>query len=627
MFDVLKRMSLLLFLVIPFFCFSQKSTTYDVKDSGSKFSKKCEDYLEVYKKLPKEVRYGVEIVDGVIFFYIPNDQFFNLIFDKNSDGIARDQYKCDAATVFTKSSMNRGFLMPPMYRKEMIENTLYSEFGHVIVRYGMLPSNFDASNIECNLLVLQKKYLCSYHAFTNLDFSDWRLLEMGLYRDSLTLDELNQVQREISKTISVIVPFEKNSAELDNLKIRPLYDSLRLTDYNIKAINISSYTSVEGSRERNLTLQEGRSKSIVKALQEFQRPEIISRIEVSENWVEFFKDIENTKFSYLEQLSKEQIKEALNKTKLVEDLEPILKNHRKAIIELKLLKKFSEEENDPLLLKRFFDQSIENQDIQQALYIQSIIFEKLGDDQLPQDFIGQLEVPQESLFGQLLNNFAIYNFESNDLFIEENIENFEKLLEILPDNVKINYNLTVLQLKAMSKDDEEEHHADVKKSIERLEKMGVDKSLVKRLWVNYHILMTQYFQLKKDYARKDKSLKEVFWLYSKLKWDDSELLRLAKYMANYSKYDWAEKVLEKRVRELDADKDLVFYYLKLTMSNKNKTRHQAYRQFMLNAVEKDTKRFCDMFLPTAQGGYTFQLLDDPYLRKTYCENCNNQFID
>jgi hypothetical protein len=495
------------------------------------------------------------------------------------------------------------------------------------VRYGMLPSNFDASNIECNLLVLQKKYLCSYHAFTNLDFSDWRLLEMGLYRDSLTLDELNQVQREISKTISVIVPFEKNSAELDNLKIRPLYDSLRLTDYNIKAINISSYTSVEGSRERNLTLQEGRSKSIVKALQEFQRPEIISRIEVSENWVEFFKDIENTKFSYLEQLSKEQIKEALNKTKLVEDLEPILKNHRKAIIELKLLKKFSEEENDPLLLKRFFDQSIENQDIQQALYIQSIIFEKLGDDQLPQDFIGQLEVPQESLFGQLLNNFAIYNFESNDLFIEENIENFEKLLEILPDNVKINYNLTVLQLKAMSKDDEEEHHADVKKSIERLEKMGVDKSLVKRLWVNYHILMTQYFQLKKDYARKDKSLKEVFWLYSKLKWDDSELLRLAKYMANYSKYDWAEKVLEKRVRELDADKDLVFYYLKLTMSNKNKTRHQAYRQFMLNAVEKDTKRFCDMFLPTAQGGYTFQLLDDPYLRKTYCENCNNQFID
>ncbi len=304
-------------------------------------------------------------------------------------------------------------------------------------------------------------------------------------------------------------------------------------------------------------------------------------------------------------------------------LEPILKNHRKALVQFKIQKKFSEEENDPFVLKKLFDQSVENQHIQEALYIQRVILEKLGDGQLPDDFIGQLEVPEQSLYGPLLNNFAIFNYETNDAFVLDNIENFERLLEILPDNFRIKYNLIVLKIKAWTLYGEIVDHKELKDSIEELELMGVDKSLTRRLWVNYHILLTQYFYLNKDYRGKDKSLKEVFWLYRKLNLSDDDLLRLSKYLAVYSKFDWAEDVLSKRVKEVDVSEELIFYYLKLTISNSRKTKQLAYRQFMLNAIEKSPKRFCDMFLPKSQGGFTFQLLDDQYLRKTYCENCNN----
>ncbi len=120
--------------------------------------------------------------------------------------------------------------MPVMYRSEMIESAIYNDLGYVVVRYGAVPTKFDVNEIECNLLVVQKKYLCGYHTFSNLDYSNWGLLEVGLYRDSLSKSELKTVQREISKTISFTIPFERNMVDFDKERIQALYDSLLITD-------------------------------------------------------------------------------------------------------------------------------------------------------------------------------------------------------------------------------------------------------------------------------------------------------------------------------------------------------------------------------------------------------------
>ena len=43
---------------------------------------------------------------------------------------------------------------------------------------------------------------------------------------------------------------------------------------------------------------------------------------------------------------------------------------------------------------------------------------------------------------------------------------------------------------------------------------------------------------------------------------------------------------------------------------------------MLNAYNLNKKRYCELFGPNGKGGITFQLLENEYLRKTYCESCN-----
>ena len=85
----------------------------------------------------------------------------------------------------------------------------------------------------------------------------------------------------------------------------------------------------------------------------------------------------------------------------------------------------------------------------------------------------------------------------------------------------------------------------------------------------------------------------------------------------------AVDLLEAKSRRIDIDEDLLFYYLNLTMINKQLTQDQDYRTVLLNAFNMNPERFCTLFNSIENGGVTFQLLEDEYLRTTYCESCQD----
>lgn len=113
----------------------------------------------------------------------------------------------------------------------------------------------------------------------------------------------------------------------------------------------------------------------------------------------------------------------------------------------------------------------------------------------------------------------------------------------------------------------------------------------------------------------------IYQTYVPLKLNDNDLVNLAKYFSHYSKFDWATTLLSSRVKSIDASEDLLFYYLSLTIFNTRNTASVPYRTMMLNAVNQNRKRFCGLFNSSYEGGVSFQLLEDPNLKKTYCENC------
>ena len=617
-----------LFLLISTFVEAQTpSDFYQLKNPDTGEINPCKSYLALFERLPVEVRYGVNIEDRDIYFVFPNRQFYHKIFTDDNDGIAinivaKEHFACDSNDDDSSPTGLPGYLLPPMFKEEMAKNLVMDEPGWMIVRFGQVPFEFNAENIECNLLVIKKKYVCDYLRFSHLDYDDWQLLKTGLYRDSLASASNPTLRHQLKKTRRFTIPFEKDQSSLRPQDIQPLYDSLTLGHYNITAMRVKAYSSVEGFADKNQILEKARAKSIVDALQNLQSSQIDYKMAGGENWPEFARDIKDTRFSYLNQLSKSEIKDALKNEKLLNALEPVLKRHRKAVVDVKLEYRLNENENDPEILKEYFNNSITHKQLAEAMYLQKMIYSKIKRQLVPEDLVDRLEIPESAFFGPLLNNKAIFEYEYGLVDIGELIKTFEKLDAIMPNNPKIKFNIATLNLQRWTLEAELNNQEQIKDQIEALEMMGINKKLIDRLWINYYIIQTKYLDEALKYDQKNASLRHIYNAYRQSDLDDEDLVSFAMYLSFYSQFDWAKEILRNRAKAKDASEDLIFYYLRLTIGNPENSANFDYRRILENAMEKSNRRFCELFLPNSQGGYTFQLLRFPPLKKLYCENCN-----
>ena len=599
---------------------------YDIRTPGKAPDKPCKDFYTTLRAMPHDARFSAFVKgDSVIFTHSDADWFWQLIKGKN-DGIAidlvfKEQYACDNVHRFATSWSHKGFLLRPLYRDEIKKNLLPVREGYVAVYAGNVPKTWKKDNLEANYLILQDKNLCYYSNIISLDYHGWALLKNGLYYDTLNRQKLQEGYEDLSKTLHFTIPFEKDKWEYKEADIRPLYDSLKITDYAIRAIRINGYTSVEGTSARNQKLQNLRAESIVKALQSFQSEKLGSTILTSENWVEFLDDISGTPYNNLMALSKDEIKEKLRSPDLLNKLEPVLRKHRKAIIELDLEKRISYLKSSARELKKYFNQQLAARNIEEALQLQQIIFYKIDRHELPDNFLDEIEVPQALEYGGLLINNASYLYENGSGNVFEARSTFEKLDALLKNNPKIKYNLCALRLQSWLQSDLSIDPGGLKQEIESLRKMGIPDALVRRLQINYHIIMSEIQLRQKNYGEKDKAMKFIYDAYKPLHLKDDDLVNLAKYFSHNSKFEWAEQVLQPRTKSLDVSEDLLFYYLNLTIYDERNTKSNSYRAIMLNAINGNQNRYCKLFESIKNGGVTFQLLNDPYLKKTYCENC------
>jgi uncharacterized protein YutD len=605
---------------------AQNEPIYSIKDPGEDKSRKCKDYFETMANMPPEVQYSVREHEGIIYLLFNSREHLYQIFDHKGDGFAidiirRSQYRCDGPNEYANSWAYKGRLMPPIY-KEAFEGLAQVDKNNItVIRYGQLPPDIDPKTVEYNLLIVQKNWLCDSRYFYQIDYDTWSLLESGLYRDSLS-NETTMKFGQVNKTVNFTVPFEKDRVVFDQESVKPIYDTLNLTDYYIKSIDIEAFSSVEGPLDRNIRLQEGRAQSIVDALKSYQNESISSEIRAQENWTEFYKDIEGTEFASMGKMKKAEVKAQLaGNDKLLNKLEPILSHHRKAEISIDLEKRIAPEKSSPEILKSLFAQSLKQENLSEALYLQQVIFDRIGKKEIPEDFTGQLTIPASDKYLSLLNNQALFITDQYPDNLNKGIESYEQLLALLPGNQKLTYNLTVLKMQQWAADEQFTSRDEILDLINQLKRSRLDADLMRTLEINYSIVLTKYLNAERDYAGKNRALRTIYNTYRREPLGDNDLLRLAKYMAYYSRFDWAYTLLRDRAIDEEASTDLIFYYLNLTIADGRKTRRPDYQGVLSRAIERDKERFCKLFGVKSQGGITFQLLDDTNLKSRFCQVC------
>ncbi len=594
----------------------------------------CQNCTQVFQQKPKELKFSiVKDKDNNLYFDVNNKQWFYELFKNLGDGIAvdivsKDRYDC--LNVSLEESQILGKLLQPVYSETLKKNLKPSPLGENRFRtlIGKLPQAYVNKEIEYNILFLINKNLCKYHTTYYLKAYPWGLLDMGMYLDSLTYKtRLNVFAGKDSytlkhKKLQFIIPFEKDISIYSQEDLKPMYDSLRLTNFNIKKINIRAYASVEGSLERNIELQEQRANSIVSALQSFQKPTIINEVSSSENWVEFLNDITNTEYEYLKTKKK-----AVIKTKLREGLditlEPFLKNHRKAVVILELERIDSYENMDLENLTNLFNETLDLDRIDEAIEIQNSIFEKLKNKESDPDYLTHMRIPHQSKYALFSNKNSAFTYLMDKRYLRIVYEELLELEKLAPNDGKIKYNLAALKFYIWNYNVKTVNEENFKNQILALKNYGISQPLINRMLVNYHIIISENSFQKQDYETKDKSVEYIYRNYQNVPLTDYDYLSLAQYLAFYSNISLAVDILNDKVKTIDINEDLLFYYLNLTLIDKELTKTADYRTIMLNALNMNKTRFCSIFNSSGNGGVTFQLLEDDFLRGTYCENCND----
>ncbi|MEN1784793.1 MAG: hypothetical protein AAGF77_06585 [Bacteroidota bacterium] len=623
----MRQLLVLLLFTIPLVA----QQPYGIQLPGSNqetYNRCCSRMQTSFSDMPKEVSFGIQLEKGTqLYFYFNDKEWFTTIFQDLYDGIAvevveRKQFECNQPLVATQI---RGTLLKPLYSKNFKKGIQSMPNGIFRVKVGEISPKYQNKTLEFNMLFLGKRMLCRYQNTYNLRAYDYDLLDMGLYLDSITynntgLRDTIDIYEKKYKKLSFKIPFEKNKSTFLPEDIKPLYDSLKLTDFHIKKIVIQAFSSIEGSAERNKELQEKRSKSIVNALQSFQSPSIENEITLSENWVEFLADIEGTPHASLRALSKTAIKEAVDGS-LAVTLEPYLKKHRKALITLYLDKidRYQDLKASELVDK--FNNSIVAEELDRAAQIQQSLFQKLNRKEANPDLLNQLVIPKQKRFVDFFNATSAFRYEMDRTQLLPVFYEFQELNKLAPDDKEVAYNLLVLKLRINHKFQGNPTEENLPEQIEKLGKLGISEHLIERMMINYHITLSERLMRKRDYDGKDRSVAYILKSYNNIPLSDFDYLSLAQYLSYYYDTSTAITLLEDRVAKIDVDAKLLFYYLNLTMVYDEMVERQDYRKIMLNAVNVDGERFCKLFDAANAGGVTFQLLANIYLKNTYCENC------
>lgn len=591
-------------------------------------NQKCNYLSNIFKQKPKEVNFSIRKEGNKLFFSTNDKKWFLNIFKKSGDGIAVDvvsksRYNCDKEV---DESQIRGTLLKPVFAQKLVRGFKKSVATNNFRTFvGTIPEDLLDEELEFNILFLSNKTFCRYQTTYNLESYPWDLLDMGIYLDSLSykskkITNINDKFTTKYKQLKFVIPFQKNKAEYLPEDIKPLYDSLKLTDFNIKKINIKAYSSIEGSLERNLELQEQRANSIVESMQSFQKPDIETQISTSENWVEFLNDIPKSKYKDFKKLSKKEIKQKVVGT-VSNELERYLKNHRKAVIILDLEKKDKYKEMTVSILISTFNKLVLEENIEEALVVQNSIFEKLKKEK-SLDKLMQLNVPKQLKFVPILTKNSMFKYLLNFSYAKIAFDELKQIEKLSPKSKKIKYNLVVLKFIIWRNNWEKIKGSSFKNEILNLKKHRISKPLIDRMLVNFHIVKAEKNMRARQYEAKDASIEFIIDTYENFNLSNYDYLSLAQFLTYYSNIDDAIDLLDEKVRTITVDEDLLFYYLNLTITNEYNVASDNYRTIMLNAIEMNKERFCKLYNSYLNEGVTFQLLENEYLRKTYCENCD-----
>ncbi len=569
---------------------------------------------------------GLYIEDNAIYFETDDLRSLKKLIGKKKDGLAvdilqKEQFNCTCPNIVDHNLFNQGVLTKRIYSKKLFKNNLANSDKNpkgFKAQLAILPEGI-SDNYELNLVIIKNKSVCQTVPQSFLiKTSGTYTRKVKLLADTVTINSKFAYKPIAdSMQLSLKIPFENKKYTYETADIEPFLKLLNEPSFLIYNLQITAYSSIEGTNKENIILQQKRAESITKALNDRQANMIETKIITAYNWDDFKKDIQNTQHNIMASMSMEEAQAYIRDYKINKELEPVLKNHRYAKINMKVTFDISGENERPYVLKKFHNAISEDNRIM-ALSIQKYIMKKVLNYQYKPDVLSQLQIPNEKKYAGMAMNKLWVQYYTKQIPKNDFIASVDKLNKLNSSNKYIAFNDLFLKITTNPFATPNEV-SNLQTRVDRLyythlRKETVDGLNIKLQFkiINYADSVVHNNKLKEECIDRIKNIVDI---------RDETLqnsLKLAELFIENEDYPFALKTLEPWVFHPNANEELLYAYVSLCSRYNMRMHTQRFNYAMNRSRELNPRRFCELFNGDK---FSFKIFENQIIKDSYCKYC------
>lgn len=598
-------------------------TTYGIKEYDAT---QCKGFGS-YDFLASIFSSYISVKGDSIFQYYQVENTIKQMLSGPKDGIALDlvyknQFNCNAQHSLHPSSVFDGYMLPPVYSAELFKRDQYknSEFRSLV---GIIPKNAPRNGLQVNTILIQNGRTCRYSYPVTIE--EGVLPDISIQPTWCKLEgALTSGKASFVKEFEI--PFEKNEKATSNFYFDKLEHLLKVFDGAIKKIEITSYSSVEGTKENNIELQNARSRFIENFITKRLKQTTTIDKQSSENWDLFYKQIKNTAYGVLfYDTVQSELRKKINEHMAEPMLEDWLFEQRVANIKIYVEKDYDNDLAANFMPLALYDNLAKgNADQAHIAYTRLIEAYKRGE--VDKYYLTAIEVPLQKKYLPLINNYLASILIESDIF---NYTHYNPRYFIYLDSAQKNFadfkplafNLSVykthLYYRQMQRD-----IAPFKKLEEDILKfknnIQIDQTALNHLLYNYYLTGSFFYQdlhAFDDMYRCFENVKPYLGLAALSK---SEVYAVGKYFNRFFRFGETITLLEDYEAKYPNDENLTYLYVSTgAIYNLNAGyKVDAFYSKVDKLAQLNREILCGWFTEN------YQLIRDDKVGPKLCNYCN-----
>lgn len=596
--------------------------------------KACEKFTN-YKKLYN----GIEIKGKYVYLTYDNLKELKSLLKRDNDALGiefvlRKQYRCEGENILNASLPTRGAVVKPYTsakilgpKKNLAEGgekakTYYGIIGKI---KGSIIKKLPEDN-EINLLVIQNGAVCkSIKRSYAEDGGQKSLTILSIFPDTAILNPGGWIPTNEKGTINFKVPFEVNKADYKMADIKPMMDALNEPKYKINDIFIDAHSSLEGDTVNNARLQQKRSESIMRAIQEMGKNDSNlvkpQNVTTSNGWDLWQLQVKNNKeLAYFKTMSFDEVRENLKDPEVLKKLDTILKAQRFAGVKMNVTYDATGANEQPFVISQL-KKAIEAKDGARALKIQQFAFRKILDKKYDAAPFLSMQIPSNPNFTSLIvNQLFLDNFLNAGGELTPAVKaKFEELYKKSPDNGFAAFNKYMYDVKFGDFKDEKQIR-ETQKGIDALYSSKVPQKYNDALNLEYQFKIMGHFDTVDNtnpmITESMERIKKIFNVEG-ASWQNA--LKLGYIFAANNDLKYTTKILAPYLEVEGVNPELYFVYLTAAAADEKNIFTKDFRVAMDKAKAADSERFCKLF---GAPKLSFQYLDNPLIKESFCNTCN-----